>query len=251
MIHELFPEQFSKNDRTMYNKKILAKHADVIITISHNTKKDVSEIYNIDENRVFVIHLGNSLSSAKKPKNLNLPSQYILYVGDRHIYKNFYRFLVAIAPILYENPSLYLVCAGGKNFSSEEISLFDKQGILSRVLRYSVTDQILYHLYKNAICFVFPSLYEGFGIPILESFFSGCPAVLSTGGSLPEIGRDAAMYFDPYDEKSIRESVEKVIADDSLREKMRAKGFERVKEFSWTKTAEQTADVYRKVIESV
>jgi len=136
MIHEFFPEQFPNKDPTMLNKKVLATKADFIITISHNTKKDVIETYSIDEDRVFVIYLGNSLSSSEKPESLNLPSQYVLYVGDRQIYKNFYRFLIAVAPILHDNPSLYIVCAGGKNFSSEEISLFNKQGILSRVLRY-------------------------------------------------------------------------------------------------------------------
>mgnify|MGYP000844976176 CR=1 FL=1 len=250
MIHELFSEYFSPEDPTIRYKKRLVEMAACIITITQSTRNDIIRYFNIDEKRVNVIYLGNSLKATKEPSNLVLPPQYVLFVGDRHIYKNFNRFIVAIAPILLSNPSLYLVCAGGNAFSHEEISLLTKLGILPKVLQYPITDDILYHLYKNAICFVFPSLYEGFGIPILESFSSGCPVVLSNGGSLPEIGGDAAIYFDPYDEESIRNSIEYVIADESLRKRMQEKGYERVKDFSWTKTAQQTADVYRKLMNS-
>ena len=248
MIHELFPQYFPFKDTTIQNKKRLIEIADCIIAISQNTKRDIIKNYNIEEEKINVTYLGHSLYVTKKPSNLIFPSQYILFVGDRHIYKNFNRFLKAIAPILSQNSSLHLVCAGGKEFSQQEKALMDDLSLRNKVIWYPVTNETLYHLYNNAICFVFPSLYEGFGIPILESFFSGCPAVLSTGGSLPEIGGDAAVYFDPYDEVSMRNCIEDVLSDETKRDRLKEKGYKRVKEFSWIKTAQQTADVYRKVV---
>lgn len=250
MIHELFPQYFSLDDTTIRDKKRLIEMADSIIAVSQNTKRDIIKYYDIDEKIINVIYHGNSLYTTQKPGSLIFPSDYILFVGDRHTYKNFYRFLKAIAPILSKYPSLHLVCAGGKGFSQQETALMNNLSIRKKVVWYPITNETLYHIYKNALCFVFPTLYEGFGIPILESFFSGCPSVLSTGGSLPEIGGDAAVYFDPYDEESIRHCIENVIADESLRTKLREKGYRRVKEFSWMETARKTVEVYQRTIDS-
>ena len=112
--------------------------------------------------------------------------------------------------------------------------------IEDRVDHYEINDRILAQLYKNAIAFIFPSLYEGFGIPVLEGFKCKCPAVLSNSSSLSEIAGEAAVYFDPEDRDSIEEAVKRVVYDADLRKKMIEKGSERVKDFSWRKTAEQT-----------
>jgi len=106
-------------------------------------------------------------------------------------------------------------------------------------------------LYKNALVFVFPSLYEGFGLPILEAFNCGCPVAASNRGSLPEIAGNAAAYFNPEDISSITDAINNIIADDGTKEKMKKNGFEQLKKFSWEKTAEKTLDVYNSILNNI
>jgi glycosyltransferase involved in cell wall biosynthesis len=250
MIYELFPTMPSSSDRLPEWKKLLANRAAKIIAISENTKRDIIKIYGIDDQKIEVIYLGNSLNSklAKEVLNIKLPDKYLLFVGGRHIYKNFANFIKAIAPELKVNKTLNIVCGGGNKFAIEETELFKALDISNQVYHYPiVNDEMMAYLYMEAIAFVFPSLYEGFGIPILESFACGCPVIVSNVSSLPEVAGDAAAYFDPYDTVSMNEMVLKVTYDEGLRKKLREKGFERLKMFSWGKTAEQTKEVYRRV----
>jgi glycosyltransferase involved in cell wall biosynthesis len=117
-----------------------------------------------------------------------------------------------------------------------------------RVRRVTVPDEALAFLYQQALAFVFPSRYEGFGIPVLEALGSGCPAILSRVGALVEAGGAAAAYFDPGSETSMREAVRRVIFDEVVRCDLRQKGYEQVQRFSWQETARRTAAVYRSVI---
>ena len=255
MIHEIYPDLFPNDKgRTVANKKQLIFKADKIIAISENTKKDILKYYDIPENKIQVIYHGNSLIPIKTqlcayPQNLGI---YILYVGSRGIYKNFKYFIQSIAPLLRADRALRVVVAGGDNkkneFSKSEIDLFLNQDIENQISIYSVSDEILSYLYENAICFVFPTLYEGFGMPILEAFSCNCPAVISKSSSLPEVGGDAAEYFDPLDNKSILNAVKKVIYDNELRDSMRIKGQEQLKKFSWKETARKTMEVYKSLI---
>ncbi|HEY0111079.1 MAG TPA: glycosyltransferase, partial [Fibrella sp.] len=120
-------------------------------------------------------------------------------------------------------------------------------GFEKRVHYRSITDLSLYELYHQAEAFVFPSLNEGFGIPVLEAFSAGCPAILSNRSSLPEVGADAAIYFDPEQDESIAYAVEKVLTDTALQKEMRNKGSQRLKQFSWEKTAAKTYSLYRQL----
>ncbi len=120
--------------------------------------------------------------------------------------------------------------------------------ILHKVHHIKVDDNSLKNLYRNAEAFVFPSLYEGFGLPVLEAFSCGCPAILSNASSLPEIGGDGAIYFDPYDKESITNSIEKVLHDEEFRDNLIQKGYERQKFFSWKKTAASTKKVYESLL---
>ncbi len=246
MIHEKFPNQFPKKDKTSEYKYLLANKATKIICVSNNTKKDLIEIFKIPEKKIEVIYHGNSLIPIKINQfSLNLPEKYILYVGNRNGYKNFEYFIKAISPILLKNRELKVLCAGGSNFTNRERNIFDKLNIKSQVLYFKVShDDQLSELYKRAVCFVYPSLYEGFGIPILEAFSSGCPVVLSNTSSFPEVAGDAGLYFDPYDEISIKNAIEKIVENKDLREDIIKKGFERLKLFSWDITAEKTKRVY-------
>ena len=173
---------------------------------------------------------------------------YILFTGQRGGYKNFDRFIEAVAPLL-SRYDLQLICTG-QPFNNEEVELLRLYEIEDRVIIKFVSESELQDLYAKALIFVFPSLYEGFGIPILEAFASGCPAILSNASCLPEIAEDAAVYFDPYSVEDMRQTIERVLLDRSLQSSLIKKGYERIKYFSWEKTAKQTYELYCKVLSS-
>lgn len=250
MIHEKFAKEFQSWDTTAASKKLLVEKANKIIAISESTKKDLIEILNVDPQKIEVIYLANSLTnkSSSSRGNMELPERYILFVGQRALYKNFKRFVQAVAGILQEDPQLYIFCAGGNDFTEEEVKLFNKMNIMDRFIQKKVYDTELVRLYKKALVFVFPSCYEGFGIPLLEAMSCGCPVITSNVSSLPEVAGEAAYYFDPYDEGSIQASIKKVIYNESIRQDLIHKGYERNKQFSWEKTVQQTIQVYRSLI---
>jgi glycosyltransferase involved in cell wall biosynthesis len=250
MIHEIYPEMFSSKDKTSERKKILAQKATKIIAISENTKKDIIKFLGIGENKIEVIYLGNPFdinNSSSDKINIDLPEKYILFVGSRVGYKNFYLFVETITPLLIKDNELKVVCVGGGNFKEIEKEKFKRLNIIDKIYQYSVNDNILAYIYQKAVAFVFPSLYEGFGIPILESFACGCPVICSRISSLPEAAGDATIYFDPTDKLSMANNIRKVIYNDDLRKQLVNKGTERVKKFTWEKTAKQTKKIYESV----
>jgi glycosyltransferase involved in cell wall biosynthesis len=175
---------------------------------------------------------------------VTVPERFILFVGNRRIYKNFKFFIQSISPLMYREKSLQVVCAGGGAFAEDEVNLLKQLGVANRVHNFPIDDGKLSTLYSQAELFVFPSLYEGFGIPMLEALGVGCPVAASRSSSLSEVGGGAARYFDPTDSSSILSTVEEVISDPSLKKTMRARGRERFKDFSWEKTAVETKRVY-------
>ncbi len=252
MVYELFPQIFSPRDKTSVHKKLLASKATKIIAISENTKRDIIKLFGINEDKIEVIHLGNSLcfNDIEKVKGISskFPQKYLLFVGNRRVYKNFDTFTESISQLLRDDKNLYLICAGGGKFTPSEIASLEKSGVINKVTQCSFDDNILAQLYQNALAFIFPSLYEGFGIPILEAFFCGCPVVASNISSLPEVAGDAAEYFDPLDKISILNAVKKIAYDHGLRCKLKNKGYERLKNFSWEKTANQTKMLYKSIL---
>lgn len=254
MIHELYPDHFERNDGTAARKKMLAEKADRIIAISKNTKKDILKFIDVDERKVQVIYLGNPLGeSGTGPGNAvisGLPERYLLFVGTREKYKNFRRFIESILGILRADPLLGVVCVGGGAFLPDEATFLKECGVDRRVRQFTVDDSTLTVLYRRATAFVFPSRYEGFGIPVLEAFACGCPAIISNISSLPEVGGNAAAYFDPDDTGSMSDAIEKIVGDEEARKKMTLNGFEQLKKFSWDKTVRETVSVYRGVADT-
>ena len=250
MIHEIFPDAFDKNDLTRNRKKTLADNAKQIIAISDNTKKDIVKYLDIPEDKIQVIYLADSLSQMKNaefsyvPGSIRVPKHYLLYIGNRSGYKNFSFLIDGLFPVLKKNADLHIVCAGGGYFSNSEKKMIRNMNMVTRIHHYPADDATLQCLYKKAYAFIFPSLYEGFGIPVLEAFSFGCPAMLSSASSLPEVGGDSALYFDPLDRTSLTNAVERILSNGTLRKNLIMKGFERSKLFSWEKTASMTKKVY-------
>jgi glycosyltransferase involved in cell wall biosynthesis len=250
MIHELYKEQYDSNE-TIERKKILLEKATKIIAISESTKKDIINLYNIPEEKIEVIYLSSSLQVKKdvvSDKLDKLPKRYILFVGARSGYKNFDLFLRAITPLLVKDKNLKLVCAGGGNFTDGENAILAKLKIEEEVTQITVEDDELGVIYSKAEVFVYPSMYEGFGIPILEAFNCNCPVALSDSSSFPEVAGKAAIYFDPKVESSIRDSVEKVINNKEFQSELREKGKIQAEKFTWKLTAEKTMSLYRGLV---
>jgi len=250
MIHEIFPDTFDKNDLTRNRKKTLVDNAKQIIAISDNTKKDIVKYLDVPEDKIQVIYLADSLSQMKNaefsyvPGSIRVPKHYLLFIGNRLGYKNFSFLIEGLFPVLKTNADLHIVCAGGGYFSNSEKRMIRNMNMVTRIHHYPADDATLQHVYKNAYAFIFPSLYEGFGIPVLEAFSLGCPAMLSSTSSLHEVGGDSALYFDPHDRTSLTNAVEQILSDGTLRKNLITKGFERSKLFSWEKTASMTKKVY-------
>ncbi len=249
MTHEIYAKDMSRFDFSAKNKEKLLKRASKIIAISQNTKKDLIKFYNIPKEKIEVIYLATSLAPIrKKPKDApELPKEYILFVGGREGYKNFNLFVKSIVPLLQKDKELSVVCAG-QAFSKEEEMMFKDLGIMKQIKHYFINDSTLSYMYQNALCFVFPSLYEGFGIPTLESFSCGCPVVLSNASCMSEIGGDAAAYFDPSDSSDILKTIGSVVNSVGLRRSMVGNGYRQLKKFSWQKCAKETASVYESVL---
>ncbi len=250
MVHEIFLEQFSKKDNTTEEKKIAIQEADHIICISENTQKDLVRILDVDINKTSVIHLGYSLSETKTKFQVKNDRPYLLYVGGRDGYKNFSRFVQAYANSKEIMNSFDIVMFGSKNFTNEEIKIFEKLNIRKENIKaVDGDDTKLANYYRNAELFVYPSLYEGFGIPPLEAMSYGCPVICSNTSSIPEIVGDAAILFDPYSLESISNSIETVLSNNELRSTLISKGFEQIRKFSWEKCAKETFDVYKKILQ--
>jgi len=251
MIHELFPEHFSLDFKTPRWKRALAEKAARIVCVSESTKRDVLRFYGIPSETVDVVYPGTAFNQTiGKPTDAprDLPDQYVLYVGSRRIYKNFLLFAEAMAMVMKEHPGLKLVCAGGGPLRPGERDYLSALGIVDNVLQFSVTDASLSQMYARARAFVFPTQYEGFGLPILEAMGCGCPAVLSDVSSLPEVGGNAAAYFPPKDPFTMAETIARVVSDDELRARMSEAGKRRAAEFTWDRTARETKRIYQEMV---
>ena len=245
MTPELYPNYFGRENPQIMMKRKLAPLASAIIAVSENTKRDIIRILGIPKEKVHVVYHGCSFPSAEEQTSpFNFP--YILYVGGRGWFKNFIPFVRKSAPILKKHKDLHVVCTG-KPFINEELKLFEELDLSSRFIRkFAATDLELSTLYHHAECFVYPSEYEGFGIPILEAWKSNCPVLLSHTSCFPEIAKDAAVYFHDND---LAEKLEKILTM-SVDEKaaLLSKQRLRLADFSWKNSAAKLAQIYQSLI---
>ena len=245
MIHELFPDQFPVNDNTGQRKLSAVLRADHVICISKNTQKDLVEITGIPLEKTSVIHLGFELNASASDARTPLDKPYFLYVGARGGYKNFAGLVRAYASSTALKEHFSLIAFGGSGFSRSEKLLFSELGLTTEhVIHIAGGDGVLRDLYSAAEAFVYPSLYEGFGIPPLEAMSLECPVICSNTSSIPEVVNNAAVYFDPYDIGSIMDALERVSLSAALRGQLIEAGNARVRDFSWQSCALETFKRY-------
>jgi len=252
MIHELFPQMFSASDNTSQWKRNAFARVDHIISISHSTKKDLVELFGIDEDKISVVHLGVDISSFEYSDNndsglSNKP--YLLYVGARGGYKNFERVLGAMATSAHLKKDFDLLAFGGGVFTASENSTISRLGFAKHQIKQTGGDDSkLVELYHTASAFIYPSLYEGFGLPPLEAMACSCPVISSNTSSMPEVIGTAGEYFDPNSVDEIRESIERVVYSSSRIDELKTLGLKRAKLFAWDKCATETLAVYKKLV---
>lgn len=245
MIHELYPNN-SSNQTKLKRKSI--DRADHIIAISNNTKSDLCNIFNINPEKVSVIHLGVENFEIDEKSFLTnfFDFPYILFVGQRENHKNFLGLLQAFVSNSKLVENFKLVTFGGGRFNKRENEEINKLGISNSIIQVFGDDSKLSNLYRYASAFIYPSIYEGFGLPPLEAMLYSCPVISSNTSSMPEIIGDAGEFFDPFEISSIAFSMERVLFDGEYKANLIVKGKKRAKEFTWEKCARKTRDLYLK-----
>ncbi|MBN1445561.1 MAG: glycosyltransferase family 4 protein [Candidatus Omnitrophica bacterium] len=239
--------------------------SDMLIADSESTKNDIMKYFAVDPSKISVIYLGLDADIFHIPENAGekenilekykISKKYIFFVGTLHPRKNIVRVLSSFEKIKKRFGDYQLVIAGKKGWLYEDF--FEKLGKLPPDIRddiilagYTPLDDIPY-LYNGAALSLYPSLYEGFGLPILEAMACGCPVITSNLSSMPEVAGGAAILVDPYNVEELSSAIEKVLSDGQLRQELQDKGLERVKSFSWQKTAKETLQVYKEVCGSL
>lgn len=254
-----FPERYKL--QYLYFKNIvpfILKNTKALITYSENSKKDIAEFYGYPSSRIFVSYCGvdNKIFFPREQKEVNLffkkyslDMNYILLIGASYLHKNLERAIEAYSKVSKALDISLLIIGGRSSYIDLLKEKAIKMNIIKRVkfLDY-IQDEDLPMLYTGAKTLVFPSLYEGFGLPPLEAMACGCPVVVSNAASLPEVCVEAAYYVDPYNTENITEGIYKVLTDENLRDTLIQKGFERVKLFSWKKTAKEVLTVFKEVL---
>lgn len=240
-LHQSIPRQIAESDK--------------IITISEHTKKDLQKFYNVSDDKIAVIYPGTDLTAPSEIPlaltELCLPERYILSVGTLEPRKNLillFRAAYLLRRKLREsNIKICLAGATGWKHDATE-RVLDELQIQDLVIKLGyVPREVLPALYAGATAFVYPSLYEGFGLPVLEALACGAPVVTSNVSSLPEVGGDAALYIDPHSIEELAAAIEKLLDDEALREQLKIKGFAQAAKFSWEKCARETLAVYHEI----
>lgn len=259
-VHDLlpiiYPEEYPRIRHYMrFLLPKVIKNSLRVVCISENTKRDLIKYYGIeDDDKIAVVHPGVNPRrfeiDEKIGKDLTRGKKYVLYVGALRRYKNVLRLIKAMERIKSFNTVLLIVGDNRGGYYKELIDYVKTRRLetLVNFLGY-VDDKTLANLYYGARAFIFPSLYEGFGLPPLEAMLCGCPVVASRTSSIPEACGDAALYFDPEDVEDMAEKIRLVLSDHNLRSLLIKRGKERVKEFTWERTAEKTLNLLYSMIE--
>jgi glycosyltransferase involved in cell wall biosynthesis len=251
MVPELMPDSVGGASALHRGKLALVHRARRVIAVSATTAADLCRLSGLPQDTVRVIYHGITERMRWQPvdgRPPDLPGSYLLFVGRRGGYKNFAGVAPSLADLLRRNVKLHLVCVGGGSFGAKELEPFVLAGVARRVRQIDADDRLLAACYSHAVAFLFPSLYEGFGMPLLEAMINHCPVICSNRGALVEIGADAPLYFDPAEPDQIIELVEALSRDRAHRSARAAKSLSRAADFSWRRTAAAHAALYRELV---
>ena len=246
MIHEIYQEHLDPAGEMCELKRKAIGAADSVICVSHNTKRDLLERYKIPEEKIRVIYHGIDLCGEVSYGPERVPDQpYFIYVGSRASYKNFNGLLAAFARLVSTRPDVRL-CVAGPPFTPDEEKLIHQSRLTDYCAHYGyVTDEHLAKLYRCSLALVYPSFYEGFGIPPLEAMSCGTSVVAADCSSIPEIVGDAGLLFDPRKTDEFVSCLLYLVDNPGGRASLVTKGKERAKKFSWDRAVRETLDVYR------
>jgi glycosyltransferase involved in cell wall biosynthesis len=240
------------------------KKSEKIIAVSNFTRNDILANYRINSDKISVVYEAsddycNISRQAEKEvltkyglggDNYGIIKPYILYVGNAYPHKNLEKLLAAFSGLYAEFGELQLLLVGKADYFYNNLKkIVAEKGIKNVIFAGFVPDRDLDIVYKNAALYVFPSLYEGFGIPPLEAMAKGTPVVVSDQECLREILGDSAVYFDATDEKAIEKTVRELLLDTALREKLIAKGYQQIRKYSWEKMAGETIEIYKNILQ--
>lgn len=257
-IHDLifkhFPHHYAFIDRSIYNikSKYACKNADVVIAASEATKRDIIEFYDVDEKKIKVVYqscdelfLNEDIGGDDICIKYNLPSEYILYVGSLTERKNLLNVCKAYLQMQTEKRIPCVVIGNGGSYAAM-LKKFVTQNKLEKsfIFLENISNLELVAFYKKALVFIYPSVYEGFGIPLLEAMACGCPVITSNISSLPEVGGNAAHYFQPYDVNDIAQKILEVTQSSIIRHEMIKKGFDQIKIFDPAINTQKLMDIY-------
>ena len=235
------------------------KRSKKIIAVSQFTKDDLVKQFKISEDKIVVTYLGVAQTFAADKnsgdididvfKKNNINSPFLLYVGNAYPHKNLEGLIKLFPKIKAVKNDLQLVLVGKDDYFYERVKVFAKKYDDGRSIIFPgfISDNELVCFYRHALAYIFPSKYEGFGLPPLEAMAQGCPVASSDKASMPEILGDAAIFFNPDDETEMVEKILVIINDSGLREEIKSKGRERVKKYDWGKCADQTLKIYKQI----
>lgn len=243
-----FVSTHNPNRRMARLQQLSLARANRVIAVSENTRRDIINHFDINPDKISVIYHGVSTLPNDVFAKIKAPAfPYILYVGLRHSFKNFHNFIRAFALIAQQYPEVEIICTR-EPFNADEQKLFHQLGIAKRMHIITADEATLACLYSNALLFIFPSCYEGFGMPILEAMAYGTPCALSNASCFPEIAANAALYFPPDDIHAIASTISELLSNNSLRKTMRQRGFKRAALFTWEKCVEQHINLYKSML---
>ena len=250
-VHDMIPEMMPQTRRRLdwlTLKRRYVETADLVICVSESTRDDLTKIYGHIQAPVRVVHHGVAERFHPGAERLDfLPERYVLFVGNRGQYKDANVLFDAFATIARDHDDLQLLCVGGSGLRTSEITRLNDLRIRHKVSQRYLPDEQMVSAYAHAEVFVFPSRFEGFGLPALEAMATGTPALLAQATSLPEVGGDAAMYFSPGDSRDLADQLRVLVENKDLRAQLATQGIHHAAGFTWASTAQQMAAAYREV----